>query len=108
MISTTEMLIFGSAVTCAILAQVILTSPEQWVRRARAFTFVTASASFVCGGLGWLLARSWAVEALGRGSLLAVVVGCGVGALWLLRSRLRPRGFQATSRRYANYKRRVA
>lgn len=103
MITFTEMIIFGNAVTCSILAFVILTRRDVWVQRARNATYITAALSFVCGALGWLLAREWAMAALSRGTLLAIVVGCGCGALWLLRGRLRPRGFQATSRRYARY-----
>lgn len=105
MISTTEFFIFGNAFTCAVLAYAVLKSPDRRVRWARNFTYVMASASFLCGGAGWLLSRPWAVEALGRGTLVAIAVGVGAGALWLLRTRLRPRGFQATSRRYAQYKR---
>ena len=89
-------LVFGAA-------RALLTAPiVAWVRRA---TMTLAAGSALATAAGWLLARPWAIEALGRAVLLAAVVLACLGAMWSLRSRLRPRGFAATQRRYASYRR---
>ena len=90
---------------CLLGAWRLLTSPQRAVRWARWFTVATAAGSLAAIAAGWLLARPWALEAVSRGILLATVLGICLAGLVLLRARLRPRGFAATTRRYASYKR---
>lgn len=101
--SAQEIVIVLSGAVCLLGAWKLLTAPVLPVRVARWFTVGAAGGSIVATLLGWLLARSWAIEALGRGAVLAIVVGSGLGAIVLLRGRLRPRGSMQASRRYAKY-----
>jgi hypothetical protein len=92
-----------------ILAAFLLLKAPGRIQVARRWliggAWVQVSAVAILLAVRYLSNYGWVLEALGRGATLALVMLTGLGALWLLRSRLRPRGFTATSRRYANYKR---
>ncbi len=99
MISNEDFWILGTGFTTLILAYVLLKAPDVRVQQARMFTAACGGLSVLFGLAGWLV-RQFETNPAALSSTLAAIVPVAIGAaglagLWVVRGRLRPRGFQA-------------
>lgn len=105
MITTTEFYTLGTGFTVLILAYVLLRSPTRPVQFSRLFAAVCAGASVVLTLVAFVV-RLWedgkfprvdtspALAAVSGILPVVLLLAIGGGALWLMRGRLRPKGFQ--------------